>query len=502
MKRLLLILGVLVLLLIAGITVFVLTFDADRYRPLLVDHLTSALGRPVSLERLSLGWRNGIALTLQGLAIQDGPEAGAEPLIRVESLDALVSLPPLLRKRVDVSSVVLRRPRVRLVRAANGRINLTGLAAVAVPPLAGPRREAAAPAASSGRTASVGETAVSFNVASLHIEDGTLVWTDEGATPPTSLELTALTVTVKNIAPGKPLAVEAQAAFRSTSPNVRIAGRITPPSASHEGSVDPLTLTIQDLPIEDLVPPSSPGAPQLRGRLTATLNVRLPTLDQAQWLRSIIGDGELRLADGSVANLNLLREVFGKFSMFPGLIERLEARLPQEYHAKLAATDTKFEPVALPVRYEGGTFTIERFDVRTDSFGLSGRGTVGINQAVNAQALLRIDPQLSGAIIRSVEELRALTTADGRMEIPLTIEGPASRVAVRPDLTYIASKVIVTKAVDLLGEFLRGDEPTATGEPQPDALPQIEQPGQTKQPGPPESPEGALLRHLLKKALE
>ncbi len=112
MKKILRTLSLLLALAITGLAIFILTFDADRYRPALLQELQKALGRPVRLERLSLGWQQGIALELRRLAIQEDASGTREPLLEVDSVRALARLAPLLRKQVRISSVILARPRI------------------------------------------------------------------------------------------------------------------------------------------------------------------------------------------------------------------------------------------------------------------------------------------------------------------------------------------------------------------------------------------------------
>ena len=200
-KKLLLALLVIGLLVIVAVAIFLATFDADRYRPQLIIQLQAALGKPVTLDRISLGWQQGIAVQLKGLAIYEGAAAVGEPLIQVESAHGVLKLLPLLKKQVQVASVVLVRPRIRVTRDAQGSVNLTGLMA------------AASPAAASGQTAAVGETPVTFAIDSLRIEDGTLHWTDAATQPPTELSLNALDVTVTDLSAGKPMSLEARGAL-------------------------------------------------------------------------------------------------------------------------------------------------------------------------------------------------------------------------------------------------------------------------------------------------
>jgi hypothetical protein len=443
MKRLLITLAVICGFVIVGTGIFIATFDADHYRPLLVSEFQKAIGRPVKLERISLAWRGGMAMQLQGLGIYEDAQAQLEPLIQVESASALVHLMPLLRKKVQVASVILSRARIHVVRDAQGNINLMGLAA------------AASPAVASSQTTPVGEAAVSFNVASLRIEDGSLHWTDAETQPPTDLWMKALDVAIKNISPGQPMDVDVKGALASETPNVHLIGRFTPPGPTHKGSLEQVTLTIENLSLDAILPAVPPGEPQLRGKLTATLQGGASTLDPERLTHSISGSGNLKLAEPKVANLNVLRAVFEKFSMIPGLVERLEARLPQEYQAKIAAKDTMLLPIDVSMQVETGLLQFNDLSVRTDTFGLSGTGTVGLDGTVNIRSTLRIDPVFSAALIESVNELQSLTNSQGAVEIPVVIQGQARQLAVLPDLNYVASKLVVAKVQDLLGNFLQ-----------------------------------------------
>lgn len=476
MKNVLVICLVLLGLVILAVAIFVATFDADRYRPLLVSKLQGAIGRPVSLERLSLGWQGGIALRLQGLAISDDRIAqgsAAEPLLQVESVSAVVRLLPLLRKDVQVASIVLSRPQVHVARDAQGRVNLLGLAA-AVSPVAAP-----------SRPTSIGGASVSFNVASLRIEDGTLHWTDTLTRPPTELWLKRLDVAVSHIALGQPMEIDVKGALVSEIPNLHLSGRLTPPSPTQSGSLEQGKLTIESLPLERILAPAQPGEPQLQGTLTVAVQGSATTLDPARLARAVSASGTLKLAEPRVANLNILREVFERFSMLPGLVEALEAHLPPAYQAKLAEPDTVFEPIDLALRVEDGALRFDDLRVRSDTFELIGTGRVGLDGTVDIRPMLRIEQALSAAIFRSVQELQALANRAGELEVPLVIQGQGPQIAVLPDLRYVASRVIAAKAADLLGSLLREEEPSAGATPSDEAGPST----------------GGILGQLLQKAI-
>lgn len=472
----------LLLLVIAAIGIFLATFDADRYRPRLIAEAENALGRPVALERLSLGWSGGIALRLQGLAIYEGPGPSGEPLIRVESASALVRFKPLLRKSVQISSIMLNRPQVRVSRDAQGRMNLTGLAA------------AGAPAAAS-QSASQPE-AVSFQIDHVRLTDGTIHWIDAMVSPPKELWVRALDVSVAGIAPGQPMDVEVSAAVAEDRPNVRASGRVLVPDGGRSGSIEQFSLALDRLPLEPLQPAADPGAPKLHGLLTTSLEGSLPTLDLAQLMGTMSATGTLKLEEGTITNVNILRELFTRLSVIPGLVEKLQSRLPEDYRAKLQSRDTVLKPIELPIHLQSGALRLDRIDIGADAFSLSGSGTVSLAGTTTIQGVARIDKTFSTAIIQSVHELQGLTNAAGELEIPLTIQGQGTRIVPMPDLNYIASKVIVNKVVDVLGQLLdRGEEeetPPGTAPPQD---------GTQQAPSSEADPLGQLLHRALQRHL-
>ena len=65
----------LLLLLIAGVFIFIKTFDINRYKPQIIAQVNSALGRSFDFKEMALtvSWRDGIRLRLQDLVMGDHP---------------------------------------------------------------------------------------------------------------------------------------------------------------------------------------------------------------------------------------------------------------------------------------------------------------------------------------------------------------------------------------------------------------------------------------------
>lgn len=489
MKKLLLALLIIVVLIGAALAIFIATFDADRYRPLVIEQLQKALGRSVKLERISLGWRNGIAAQLSGLDIPDLPQS-EESLLKLESASANIELMPLLHKELRVTSVWLIRPQIHISRNAQGKINLLGLAAVA------------SPAAGSTQPVSAGGSPVGFAVETVKIEQGTVHWTDALAQPVAELSIADLNVTLRHIALGQPIDVEAAAAVGGARQNFQFKGRVLPPTENSAGWIKNAQLDIDKLAMEPFLPPVGAGMPKPRGTLTTHLNLEIPSLNPVQALIELTAQGNLQLTDFTVENLNILRALFDKMSVLPGLVQRLQAKLPPEYLKKLESNETAFAPIALPVDLRQGRLALNQLELKTDTVRiLVGQGQIGIlDQSVSMQARAYIEPVLSKAIIDGVAELSALANESGEIEIPLTIQGRALQLAVFPDVAYLASRVAVTKIIDIIGRRLAPKEDAAASD---SAGEQPLQAGPEGQQPPPTTEEliGDLLQRALKKRL-
>ncbi len=438
-----------------GVALSVATLQVDRYRPFVVQYLETAIGAPVQLDRLTVGWRGGLAIQLHGLAVEDAPAASA-PILTLESASAIVRVLPLFTRVVSVSSVVLTRPRVYVKRNAQGHIEWQGLAVGAL--AAGQRAVVEHPITPatmpSGPWRVPDNTPLSFNVASLRIEDGLVRWTDALTTPPTEITLARLDVSVKPIVAGTPMDITLTGALNHDRQNLHLAARLTLPQPAQAGALEAVALTLERVALESLLPPVPDGEPQLHGTLSTTIQGRATLGALEELIHSTTGSGTLTLETPVITNLNVLRSLFEKLAVIPGLVEKLEQRLPPEYDELLSATDTTLSPLTISLEVHNGVLRFNELNVRTAVFGVSGAGQVSLQGAIDVSAILRINPTCSAALIRSVQELQALVNATGEIETPVTLHGQLPRVALVPGMNDIASRILVTKFQDLLGSFI------------------------------------------------
>jgi len=123
MKKVLVGLGVVVALFIVAIIVIPLVVDVDQYRPKIVAAVNDRLNGKLELGHLELSLWGTISVSIEGLNLED---AQSRKVISVK--DAYVRIPwtsllggsPLLTFKMD-------RPEVRVVKEANGKLNVTTL---------------------------------------------------------------------------------------------------------------------------------------------------------------------------------------------------------------------------------------------------------------------------------------------------------------------------------------------------------------------------------------
>lgn len=377
----------LALILVASATLafFIATWDADAYRPMLVSRLERLAGRPITLGRISVGFRGGLALAFEELAVASDSPGQLKPALRVEKGYANLKLLPLARKRLEFSSICLLRPTLRIndgevsleevrleARVVDGRLQIQNL------------------------SARLGEGALTLRGA---------VW------------------------------------------------MASPPARGVRGEVE---FDLQALPLHRLLPPAQPRAPALRGNLSSPQKIQIQAGEGVDGALHLCGVGSLRIEQGRIENLNVLREVFQRLSVLPGLTGRLLERLPESYRKKFEARDTVLEPMALDLRLEGQRLTLQRIRVATEDFELTGEGRIHLSdRALELPALLRIEPELSAALIRSVEELQVLADLEGRLKLPVRVQGKLPRLAVMPDLESIGAGLLAGQVQDWVGGLLK-----------------------------------------------
>lgn len=557
-KKILIVGTIFILIVVGAVAVFILTFDADRYQPQAVKQLETALGSPVRIGHLALGWKNGIVFEAKEVAVYRDKQLSDKPAVYVALASAKVRLVPLLQKKLDVASITLVRPQLNVIKEADDMIRINGIN----------------PAPLSGQTPVFPKTTPAFlsdlAISTVRIEDAGIGFLDNSSSPPIRLAIRHLDILIQNLPFSKPTYFEAKLALFNPSQNIQLKGRLRAsspaglyllegfrldtdlatikiqelvhsiPQAKHAGLQDlsgslagkinrlkiasgritgldsdfdlkggriaveslrsaldradlsahftesqmqlknftadfargkisgsgtsknylsapqsALTLEIDRIYLEDLLPPSRPNRPELHGIFSASFNgdargVSWPAISQ-----TMNGSGKVALATGVIVNSNILRKVFKHLSKIPGVTDAINTRLPEKYRRNLAQADTAIPSIEFPVTLTNGIITIPNLQIFFEGFTLYGAGQISLSGTIKSEATLVLDAELSQILIQSVPTMQYIADSQGNLAFPVRIFGTTQNLLVLPDTDYIFSRVMAIKGQELITNVLQ-----------------------------------------------
>jgi len=166
MKRLLVISGIVVGVLLLVIIAVPLFINVDSFRPDLEKKLSAALNRQVHIGKLDASLLSGGA-SASDITIADDPAFNKDPFLKAASVKVGVQLMPLIfSKQLKVTSLTIQKPDITLLKNAAGKWNYSTLGATA---------QKAAPEPS-GKTAPepAGKSAPDVSVDKFEIAGGTV----------------------------------------------------------------------------------------------------------------------------------------------------------------------------------------------------------------------------------------------------------------------------------------------------------------------------------------
>ncbi|MDE3201017.1 MAG: AsmA family protein [Acidobacteriota bacterium] len=118
--------GAIALILLIAIAV-PLFIHADAFRPVVENRLSSALGRKVTLGKLSFSLFSG-SLDAHDISIADDPNYSGTPFIQAKTLAIGVEVGPLLfHRQVHITRLTIDSPSIHLIQAANGLWNFSSI---------------------------------------------------------------------------------------------------------------------------------------------------------------------------------------------------------------------------------------------------------------------------------------------------------------------------------------------------------------------------------------
>lgn len=215
-KRLLLIVGLLVLLLAGALLAAVLFFDPNDYKDEIADLAREHTGRELRIiDDLHLSVFPWLGVKTGRIEFANAEGFGPEPFARLDEAGVQVRLLPLFSRRIEIDTVTLRGLVLRLERDAKGRSNWDDLTAAA-----GGETPQNTPPSNAGDAAAALPAALT--IGGLELRDAALYWRDRSAG--TEIDMTHIDLNSDRIEDGRP--VDMKLGFDLLSAEPAMNGRI------------------------------------------------------------------------------------------------------------------------------------------------------------------------------------------------------------------------------------------------------------------------------------
>ncbi|MGB5535015.1 MAG: AsmA family protein [Thiogranum sp.] len=299
------VLGGLLLLVVAAVIILPLVVDPNDFKDEISQAVESKTGRVLAIEGdIGLSVFPWLGLEIGPTSLSNAPGFSAAPFAGMDEVQVRIKLLPLLRKELEMDTVVLKGLQLSLETDAQGKTNWEDLAGAGAP---------AEPAPAEEEQPSAGEmTLAGLAIGGVEITDAGVIWDDQQAAA--RYEISGLNLTTGAIAPGQAVPVELKLVVDSAQP--KLSGPLAF-AATIALSDDSQTVTLTDALLEtDLAGDTLPGG-QLKSELgfNTSLNLEAQTLAVSDLVLKALGlqlEGQLNgtavLGDAAFAGEILVRE--------------------------------------------------------------------------------------------------------------------------------------------------------------------------------------------------
>jgi AsmA protein len=389
---------VVILLIIIAIVALPFIIDPNDFKPQIAAQVKKMTGRELTLGgNIDLSVFPWLGVDLQKVSLSNPPNFGGTPFARADDMEVRVKLLPLLKKQVEMDTVVLSGLDLNLIRNANGKTNWEDLTATKpqeIPPGAEPPKE------------NTGEEEPSplagVAIAGLKIEAARVSWRDEVKNISYAIE--HLNLATEPLVPGKPTQVKLTGDFSSSRPNVSghldFGGNVTADmEANHYYLQDTnikLTAAGPALPIEQL-------ALQLGANIDAFLAKQQLTVSDLKLTSQVKGPQEAQLALNTSLEGNLATQQY-RFNALQLDTKVTSPQLPKPLNATLTT--------AANMDLNKGTLTLQNLNLAALGIKLNGQ--------INGTNLLT-SPNFDGQLVSN--QFNPRQTAEAlAIKLPLTAD--------------------------------------------------------------------------------
>src|SRR4030095_1954829 len=168
-KKLIIVAGVVVFVLIAALAAIPFFIDAQSLKTKLVTDAEGILRRRMSVQAVEITVFTGLGIRLNRAGIFDDLRFANAPFVALNSVTVRPRLLPLLRGSVEVASIELEQPEIRLIQNQDRIWNFESIGAAPAGGAGKPGPVGAPPASSTGKSSQA------FTIARLDLHEGAVV---------------------------------------------------------------------------------------------------------------------------------------------------------------------------------------------------------------------------------------------------------------------------------------------------------------------------------------
>ena len=140
-----------------------------------------------------------------------------------------------------------------------------------------------------------------------------------------------------------------------------------------------------------------------------------------------------------------------------------------------SATDTKFESLTGTATLGGGQARTDDLALRAGDVGVTGRGTMGFDQALNLQLTASVSAERAGRLSQALAATKSVQNSQGQIQVPLTVTGTLTAPNISVNVGSLAKQQLQTQLQskvakqlpkglqDQLGKFLPKPKPGVRG---------------------------------------
>ena len=208
--------------------IFTTTFDAQRFKALLISQISAQTGRETEMANLDLSFSlsRGLFLHVQEFSLWDDAQFSQDVLLSVADLKLDLDIVSFLtQKKIAVSHVTIESPRINLVRDEKGELNIQALASMMQHPSDKKKKPDQGTASVPGVSRKDIPKFPELLVRAIRIEQGSLTFVDKAQAQVIQMELKNIALDIDGLSSLAPCKFTLIGSVLSDARNLQVRGQ-------------------------------------------------------------------------------------------------------------------------------------------------------------------------------------------------------------------------------------------------------------------------------------